>query len=490
MLTNLTSVNVSSAYVIKKKTKNKSPAVFESCSDKKADSSTEKLLLTLMEGVKGLKKQIEIPSSTSSSNSQSTKKAHMIPKPFKECKYCRFNDHYSNNYEYYHGCEVYGSVAHETDDCPKKHPNRILKEVLNWFLEITLHETPKDVAQLIVMESLLPGLLMEPYSTKIMKLFSLLLEEQMSMSLIFHLTMKKAMPIDSDYTHVDLHYVEDQRKNLVNKYNLLKQELSLHRSELFNLKNTMFINYSLQNEVIRVNLENESLKEEISDLKKVIEKWTCSKVTIDQLLSEQIPDNIVKVLGGREDNLTSINMSSAYVIKKKTENKSPAVFKFCSDKKADSSTKQLLLTLMEEYVEVLLMNQLTVLRGTLTAGNQGSATSDLPNPLKSGFTKETNLCENVCVGLLKEKSGPKVVFGNDSSGDTEVYGLVNYNGITFTMVVYVNGLKSNLISISQLCDANFNVLFTKTQETIFNQNDEVVRIAPIRRDVYIIDMSS
>ncbi|GJY95689.1 retrovirus-related pol polyprotein from transposon TNT 1-94 [Tanacetum coccineum] len=71
-----------------------------------------------------------------------------------------------------------------------------------------------------------------------------------------------------DYTHVDLHYVEGQRKNLLNKFNLLKQELSLHKSELCNLKTTVSINCSLQYEVIWVNLENESLKDEISDLKK------------------------------------------------------------------------------------------------------------------------------------------------------------------------------------------------------------------------------
>ncbi|GJT71454.1 hypothetical protein Tco_1030740 [Tanacetum coccineum] len=59
-------------------------------------------------------------------------------------------------------------------------------------------------------------------------------------------------------------------------------------------------------------------------------------------------------------------------------------------------------TLDVKYVEILLMNQLTVLRGTPTAGNQGSLTSDPPNPLKSGFTKETNLCKNVYAGLLKE----------------------------------------------------------------------------------------
>ncbi|GKF18626.1 hypothetical protein Tco_0063544 [Tanacetum coccineum] len=103
-----------------------------------------------------------------------------------------------------------------------------------------------------------------------------------------------------DYTYVDLYYEEDQRKNLASKFNLLKQEISLHKSELSNLKNTVSINCSLQNEVIRINLENESLKDEIIDLNKVIEKSTYSKVTLDQLLSEQVPRNIVKALGGKE----------------------------------------------------------------------------------------------------------------------------------------------------------------------------------------------
>nr|GEV55132.1 hypothetical protein [Tanacetum cinerariifolium] len=87
-------------------------------------------------------------------------------------------------------------------------------------------------------------------------------------------------------------------------------------------------------------------------------------------------------------------------------------------------------------------------------------------------------------------SGPKVVFRNNSSDDTEGYGTVNCNEITFTKVAYVNGLKHNLISISQLCDANFKVLFTKTQGTVFNQNNEVVLIAPRRKDFHVIDMSS
>ncbi|GJT14042.1 retrovirus-related pol polyprotein from transposon TNT 1-94 [Tanacetum coccineum] len=131
-------------------------------------------------------------------------------------------------------------------------------------------------------------------------------------------------------------------------------------------------------------------------------------------------------------------------------------------------------TLGVKYVVVLHMKPLIVLRNTPIPGDQGLPTSN-QNPLKSRYLKE---------------SRPKVVFGDDSSGDTEGYGSINCNGITFTRVAYVNGLKHNLISIIQLCDANYKVLFTKTQGTIYNQNDEVVLIAPRRRDVYVIDMSS
>ncbi|GKC04292.1 hypothetical protein Tco_0995902 [Tanacetum coccineum] len=62
---------VSSVNVTKKKTQTKSPAVPDPCHDKKADSSTEQLLFTLMEEVKGLKEQIKTLSNNSPSVSQS-----------------------------------------------------------------------------------------------------------------------------------------------------------------------------------------------------------------------------------------------------------------------------------------------------------------------------------------------------------------------------------------------------------------------------------
>ncbi|GJT77826.1 retrovirus-related pol polyprotein from transposon TNT 1-94 [Tanacetum coccineum] len=89
-----------------------------------------------------------------------------------------------------------------------------------------------------------------------------------------------------------------------------------------------------------------------------------------------------------------------------------------------------------------------------------------------------------------EQPGPKVVFGDDSTCTTEGYGSIKCNGIVFTKVAFVNGLKYNLISISQLCDAKYIVQFDEKRGTIFNSNKEVVMIAPRVRDVYVLDMTS
>ncbi|GJS41906.1 retrovirus-related pol polyprotein from transposon TNT 1-94 [Tanacetum coccineum] len=275
-----------------------------------------------------------------------------------------------------------------------------------------------------------------------------------------------------DYTHVDLHYVDDQRKNLVNKFNVLKQEFSLHKSELCNLKNTISINCSLQNEVIRVNLENESLKNEISDLKRKKEKNSSKEVVftkVDESSSmpaheitsnfefecdtqEHLPP-LPKLIGAEptstSNNLISLadltsdiaeltlntfvskkkkqtfdKVSHAYVIKKRTEHKSLAILKSCSDQKANSSTEKLLLTLMEGVKG--LKKQIEIPSSTSSSNSQSR--------------------------LAKKESGPKVVFGDNSSGDTEGYGLVNCNGITFTRVAYVNGLKHNNHKLEEFCD--------------------------------------
>ncbi|GJS82054.1 retrovirus-related pol polyprotein from transposon TNT 1-94 [Tanacetum coccineum] len=105
-----------------------------------------------------------------------------------------------------------------------------------------------------------------------------------------------------------------------------------------------------------------------------------------------------------------------------------------------------------------------------------------------------NRCSSSMTGVKSylhkyiEQPGPKVVFGDNSSCITEGYGSINCGGIVFTKVAFVNGLKYNLISISQLCDAKYIVEFDDKQGTIFNANKEIVQIAPRRNDVYVLDM--
>ncbi|GJU72070.1 retrovirus-related pol polyprotein from transposon TNT 1-94 [Tanacetum coccineum] len=134
----------------------------------------------------------------------------------------------------------------------------------------------------------------------------------------------------------------------------------------------------------------------------------------------------------------------------------------CLDKKDDSSTVQLLLTLMEEVKG--LTKQIEIPSGTSPSNSQSSSKCEVCG---SVLMNQLTVLRSTPTDYLKrysKESGPKVVFRDDSSGDTEGYGL--------------------------LCDANFKVLFTKTHRTIFNQNDKVVLIAPRRRHVYVIDMSS
>ncbi|GJY34999.1 retrovirus-related pol polyprotein from transposon TNT 1-94 [Tanacetum coccineum] len=149
----------------------------------------------------------------------------------------------------------------------------------------------------------------------------------------------------------------------------------------------------------------------------------------------------------KKANQTSNKVSPAHVVKKKTKTNPPCVPKTCFYKKVDSSAEQLLLTLMEEeYLKWSIWY------------------------LDSDCSRHMRGVKQYLHRYSKE-SYPKVVFRYNSSRNTEGYGLVNYNGITFTRVAYVNGLKHNLINISQLCDANFKV-----------ENLNEVRVKELRSD--------
>ena len=61
---------------------------------------------------------------------------------------------------------------------------------------------------------------------------------------------------------------------------------------------------------------------------------------------------------------------------------------------------------------------------------------------------------------LKPKIGGDVTFGDNSKGQIEGIGTIgNKSFIFIENVLLVNGLKHNLLSISQLCDKGFKVVF-------------------------------
>ncbi|GKE36035.1 hypothetical protein Tco_1455357, partial [Tanacetum coccineum] len=294
-----------------------------------------------------------------------------------------------------------------------------------------------------------------------------------------------------DYTHIDLDYVEDQRKNLISKFNSLNQELSSCKSELTDLKNTKALNCSLQNEITRLNLENESQRDEISDLKKVIEKWTSSKAvespseTAPEITSdfefecdiqEPMP-HLPKLLGVEPNDSSKDDISLADLTL------TPTVLK----SKSRHIQTPLQLSLNQEVLNLPkankepgldLVNIVAVVKKTLAKlkaqSSQGSFFRKppmIPKPFIDckycGFNDHhSDECEyypgcDICGSIAYETSdctkkpssnnrkpriankrstkptekyskelGPKVVFGDNSSVDTEGYGSVNCNGFT------------------------------------------------------------
>ena len=60
-----------------------------------------------------------------------------------------------------------------------------------------------------------------------------------------------------------------------------------------------------------------------------------------------------------------------------------------------------------------------------------------------------------------ERAGPSITFGDDNKGYTMGYGLISKENVIIDYVALVDGLKHNLLSISQLCDKGNEVWFTK-----------------------------
>ncbi|GJU21207.1 hypothetical protein Tco_1154549 [Tanacetum coccineum] len=100
------------------------------------------------------------------------------------------------------------------------------------------------------------------------------------------------------YINIDLKFVEEQRLNLLSKYNKMFFELNKCRDELLILKQAKLDVVTFQIQNTKLTKLNHALQEQLKEKKKINEKWLTSSKKVSQCISEQIPHQKKKVLGG------------------------------------------------------------------------------------------------------------------------------------------------------------------------------------------------
>ncbi|GKA23418.1 hypothetical protein Tco_0709380 [Tanacetum coccineum] len=122
-----------------------------------------------------------------------------------------------------------------------------------------------------------------------------------------------------------------------------------------------------------------------------------------------------------------------------------------------------------------------LLSNTRAKGNKSSSASKV-NSAPAGKLKSVKIKDDPPLAICDIR---KPIWYLDSGCSRHMTGVK-----IFTNVAFDNGLKYNLISISQLCDAKYIVQFDEKRGTIFNSNKEIVMISPRVKDAYVFDMTS
>jgi len=88
------------------------------------------------------------------------------------------------------------------------------------------------------------------------------------------------------------------------------------------------------------------------------------------------------------------------------------------------------------------------------------------------------------------KEGGNVKFGGNQAGKIIGTWIIGNSSISINNVWLVDGLKHNLLSISQFCDNGYDVMFDKTNYTVINKNDNSIVFKGKRmNNVYKINFS-
>ena len=87
---------------------------------------------------------------------------------------------------------------------------------------------------------------------------------------------------------------------------------------------------------------------------------------------------------------------------------------------------------------------------------------------------------------FEEKAGPVVFYGDGNTGRTLGYGKIEVGNVIIEDVALVDGLKHNLLSVSQLTDRGYDVKFTDTHgEVVWKKTGKVALIGPRLDNMYV-----
>jgi hypothetical protein len=91
---------------------------------------------------------------------------------------------------------------------------------------------------------------------------------------------------------------------------------------------------------------------------------------------------------------------------------------------------------------------------------------------------------------LTLQEGGTVGFGGKQKGKIIGIGTIGNSSLSINNVWLVDGLKHNLLSISQFCDSGYVVMFDKNTCTITRHSDKSVVFRGLRKDnVYKVNLS-
>ena len=108
--------------------------------------------------------------------------------------------------------------------------------------------------------------------------------------------------------------------------------------------------------------------------------------------------------------------------------------------------------------------------------------------LDSGCSRHMTGNKSLLKSIRKVTAG-SVTFGDSSKGSIIGIGDIGNEHFKIANVQLVTGLKYNLLSISQLCDNGYKVIFYPTHCSILNKDGKLMLTCPRSKNVYTCDIS-